>query len=78
MVGAPTDYSPDVPFSLEKERLGHNDDSNEDGGDSDHSFLDRYWVEPTPGSLRYTLQLRVEQYIEVHSAETGQLEGVYI
>ena len=76
MVGAPADYSPDVPFSPEKERLGHNDDNDSNNWVSYYSFLDRYWMEPTPGSLRYTLQLRLEQYIEIHSAEIGQ--GLYI
>ena len=78
MVGAPTDYSHNVPFPSEKERQAHNDDNDEDNWDSYHSFLDRYSVEPTPGSLRYTLQLRVEQYIEVQSAELEIGQGLYI
>ncbi|RPB21890.1 hypothetical protein L211DRAFT_840243 [Terfezia boudieri ATCC MYA-4762] len=54
----------DVPFSQEKEKLGH---------DENDSALYRYWVEPTPGSLRYTLQLRVEHYIELQRAEMYQV-----
>ncbi|KAF8418179.1 hypothetical protein EV426DRAFT_620131 [Tirmania nivea] len=57
------DSSQEVPFSPEGEKLGHDDD--------DDSVLDRYWVEPTPGSLRYSLQLRAEYYTEIQRAEVG-------
>jgi len=58
----------DVSSPLEQGELGDND-----GNDDDPALN---WVEPTPGSLRYTLQLRVERYIEILRAERSQ--GLYI
>jgi len=61
----------DISSPLEQEKLGHHGDN--DGNDDDPALN---WVEPTPGSLRYTLQLRVEHYIEIQKVERSK--GLYI